>query len=64
VVENQAPRRARTLPAPAGVQVVTLVDEPVAAHRLKTRGFLWSQAPAAWQEAIRELAAVLVGSAS
>ncbi len=64
VVENQAPRRARTLPSPAGVQVVTLVDEPAAAHRLKTRGFLWSQAPAAWQEAIRELAAVLVGSAS
>jgi hypothetical protein len=43
---------------------VTLVDDPAAADRLKTRGFSWTHAPASWQESIRELAAVLIGSAS
>jgi Mrp family chromosome partitioning ATPase len=64
IVENQSPRQARAHHTAAGAQVVTVVDDPSAAHRLKTRGFLWSQAPASWQESIRELAAVLVGSAS
>jgi len=64
VVENQSPRRSRAFRSPAGSQVVKVVDEPAAAGRLKTRGFLWSQAPASWQESIRELAAVMVGSAS
>ena len=59
VVENQAPRRQR-----AAHHLVKIVDEPEAADRLKTRGFSWSVAPASWQESIRELAAVLVGSAS
>ncbi len=64
LVVNESPRRARTFRSPAGAQVVRVVDEPAAAERLKTRGFLWSQAPRSWQESIRELAAVLVGSAS
>jgi Mrp family chromosome partitioning ATPase len=64
VVENQSPRRSRASHTPAGAQLIKVVDEPAAAGRLKTRGFLWSQAPASWQESIRELAAVLVGSAS
>ena len=63
VVANQAARRARSAPRSDGVQVVTVADEPAAAGRLKTRGFSWNEAPASWQESIRELAAVLVGSA-
>lgn len=64
VVENQSPRRRRAAPSGSGYQVVNVVDEPAAADRLKTRGFSWSVAPPSWQESIRELAAVLVGSAS
>ncbi len=55
VVTNQAPRRARI----QGRQI-TITADPRAAARLKRRGLAWSDAPAAWQEAIRELAAVLV----
>jgi len=64
VVENQASRRSRSSRTAGGPQVVTLVDEPAAADRLKTRGFSWHHAPPSWQESIRELAAVLIGSAS
>jgi hypothetical protein len=54
-VTNQAPRRRRI----AGSQV-TLAIEPGAAARLKRRGFDWTEAPPSWQEAVRELAAVLL----
>ncbi|TMD89978.1 MAG: hypothetical protein E6I73_09310 [Chloroflexi bacterium] len=64
VVENQASRRSRSPRASGRPHVVTLVDEPAAADRLKTRGFSWNNAPESWQESIRELAAVLIGSAS
>jgi Mrp family chromosome partitioning ATPase len=63
-VENQAPRQQRSMQSASGVRVVTVVDEPTAARRLKTRGFTWSQAPESWQVSIRELAALLIGSAS
>jgi cellulose biosynthesis protein BcsQ len=62
VVVNQASRRARARPSETGVQQLTLVHEPQPAARLKTRGFAWSDAPASWQESVRELAAMLVGS--
>jgi MinD-like ATPase involved in chromosome partitioning or flagellar assembly len=62
VVANQAPRRSRVHASAAGIQQVTLTYEQQPARRLKTRGFSWSDAPYAWQESIRELAAVLVGS--
>jgi len=54
-VANQAPRRRRI----NGLEI-TLAAEPRAAARLKRRGFAWSDAPPAWQEAVRELAAMLV----
>jgi MinD-like ATPase involved in chromosome partitioning or flagellar assembly len=63
VVANQAASRARTTRTALGIQQVTLAHEPQAAQRLKTRGFSWSDAPYSWQESIRELAAMLVGSA-
>jgi MinD-like ATPase involved in chromosome partitioning or flagellar assembly len=63
VVANQASRRTRAKRSDAGVQQLTLAYEPRAAQRLKTRGFSWSDAPYSWQESMRELAAVLVGSA-
>jgi MinD-like ATPase involved in chromosome partitioning or flagellar assembly len=63
VVANQAAHRARATRSAGGVQQVTLAHEPQPAHRLKTRGFSWSEAPDSWQEAIRELAAALIGSA-
>lgn len=63
VVANQARRPARARPAAVGVQQVTIAYEKEAADRLKTRGFSWSHAPASWQEALRELAATLAGSA-
>ena len=62
VVANQATERARAKRSPEGIQQVTLAYEPVYAKRLKTRGFSWSDAPYSWQESIRELAAVLIGS--
>jgi MinD-like ATPase involved in chromosome partitioning or flagellar assembly len=62
VVANQAPRRSRVGKTVAGVQMVTLAYEREPARRLKTRGFSWSDAPYAWQESMRELAAVLIGS--
>jgi len=61
VVTNQAPKRARSART-AGLQHVTIAFEPHHAKRLRTRGFTWDRAPAAWQESMRELAAVLVGS--
>jgi MinD-like ATPase involved in chromosome partitioning or flagellar assembly len=64
VVANQARRRARMTQSPDGVQQVTIAYEKEPAVRLKTRGFSWRQAPASWQEGVRELAAVLAGSAS
>jgi MinD-like ATPase involved in chromosome partitioning or flagellar assembly len=63
VVANQASRRKRSIRSVDGAQQLTLAYEPPAAQRLKTRGFSWSDAPASWQESMRELAAVLVGSA-
>ena len=62
VVVNEARRRSRARRLESGVQEVTLPFEPRAAAGLKRRGFAWSEAPAAWQEAVRELAAVLVAS--
>ena len=62
VVANQAHRRARSTHSALGFQVVTIEFEARSAARLKTRGFAWSEAPASWQESVRELAAVLVGS--
>jgi MinD-like ATPase involved in chromosome partitioning or flagellar assembly len=64
VVANQARRPARARPAAGGVQQVTIPYEKDAAQRLKTRGFSWNHAPASWQEAMRELAATLAGSAA
>lgn len=63
LVANQAPVRARARRSAAGVQQLTLAHEPQPARRLKTRGFSWSDAPYSWQEPMRELAAVLIGSA-
>lgn len=63
VVANQASVRARARRSVSGVQQLTLAYEPQPAARLKTRGFSWSDAPASWQESLRELAAVLVGGA-
>jgi MinD-like ATPase involved in chromosome partitioning or flagellar assembly len=62
VVANQARRRARMTHSADGVQQVTIAYEKGPALRLKTRGFSWRQAPASWQESVRELAAVLAGS--
>jgi MinD-like ATPase involved in chromosome partitioning or flagellar assembly len=62
VVSNEARRRERAHRTPSGVQQVTLAFEPRAAAGLKRRGFAWNEAPDAWQEAVRELAAVLVAS--
>jgi MinD-like ATPase involved in chromosome partitioning or flagellar assembly len=62
VVANQARRSLRARPSAGGVQEVTIAYEKDAAQRLKTRGFSWSNAPASWQEAVRELAATLAGS--
>lgn len=64
VVANQAARPARARRSEDGVQEVTIAYEKDAAQRLKTRGFSWSHAPASWQEALRELAATLAGSAT
>jgi MinD-like ATPase involved in chromosome partitioning or flagellar assembly len=64
VVANQARRRARMTQSLDGVQHVTIAYEKAPALRLKTRGFSWRQAPASWQEGVRELAAVLAGSAA
>lgn len=64
VVANQARRRARMTQSVDGVQQVTIAYEKAPALRLKTRGFSWRQAPASWQESVRELAATLAGSAS
>jgi MinD-like ATPase involved in chromosome partitioning or flagellar assembly len=63
VIANEASERARAKRSPADVQQLALVNEPQPAARLKTRGFAWSDAPASWQESVRELAAVIVGSA-
>ncbi|HEV2012760.1 MAG TPA: hypothetical protein VGR77_02590, partial [Candidatus Dormibacteraeota bacterium] len=62
IVVNQGSQRARARQSDAGVQQLTLAYEPQPAARLKTRGFAWSDAPASWQESVRELAAMLVGS--
>jgi len=62
IVANQASQRARAIRSSAGVQQLSLAYEPQPAQRLKTRGFSWSDAPSSWQESIRELAAVLIGS--
>lgn len=61
VVGNQG-RRARSSRSAAGFQQVMIAYEPQPAARLKMRGFSWSEAPASWQESVRELAAVLIGS--
>lgn len=55
-VTNYSPRRQRF----RGNQV-TVAVEPDAAARLKRRGFAWTDAPRSWQEAVRELAALLLG---
>jgi MinD-like ATPase involved in chromosome partitioning or flagellar assembly len=64
LVANQARRPVRARSSAGGVQQVTIAYEKDAAQRLKTRGFSWTNAPASWQEAVRELAATLAGSAS
>lgn len=64
VVANQASHRSRVKRSASGVQQLTLVYEPQPAQRLKTGGFSWSDAPYSWQESMRELAAVLIGSGS
>ena len=62
LIANQASQRARATRSAAGVQQLSLAYEPQPAQRLKTRGFSWSDAPSSWQESMRELAAVLIGS--
>ena len=62
LVANQSSQRARATRSAAGVQQLSLAYEPQPAHRLKTRGFSWSDAPSSWHESMRELAAVLIGS--
>jgi MinD-like ATPase involved in chromosome partitioning or flagellar assembly len=62
LVANQAAKRSRARRSASGVQQLTLAHEPKPAQRLKTRGFSWSDAPYSWQESMRELAAVLIGS--
>ena len=62
LVANQASKRSRATRSAAGVQQLSLAHEPQPAQRLKTRGFSWSDAPSSWQESMRELAAVLIGS--
>jgi hypothetical protein len=57
-VINQARRRRRI-----HGKDVTIAAEPRAAARLKRRGFAWADAPPAWQEGVRELAAVLLAGA-
>ncbi len=64
LVANQASKRSRATRSAAGVQQLSLAHEPRPAQRLKTRGFSWSDAPSSWQESMRELAAVLVGSST
>ena len=54
-VTNYAPKRRRI----HGSQI-TVVIEPSAAARLRRRGFAWADAPPAWQECMREMAAVLL----
>jgi WXG100 protein secretion system (Wss), protein YukD len=63
LVANLAARRTRMRQVEAGVWQVTIAAEPRAAASLKRRGFTWSEAPPAWQEAVRELAALLVAGA-
>ena len=63
VLANRAAHRARASRSAGGVQQLTLAHEPQPAQRLMTRGFSWGDAPDSWQEAIRELAAALIGSA-
>lgn len=60
-VSNQSQRRAR-IQRTGNVPHITIAIEQQAAAMLKRRGFAWSEAPLAWQEAVRELAAVLVAS--
>ena len=62
VVANQAHRRARTMRSARGLQQVTIAYEAKPAAQLKAGGFAWGSAPASWQESLRELAAVLIGS--
>jgi MinD-like ATPase involved in chromosome partitioning or flagellar assembly len=64
VVANQVARQTRAVRSAQGVQQITLAHQPAAAQRLKTRGFSWDDAPASWQESVRELAAVLIGGGS
>lgn len=58
-VTNQTPRRAR-MRRSGTVPHVTVPIEQQAAALLKRRALDWPHAPGAWQEAVRELAAVLV----
>ena len=58
-VTNQSPQRSR-IRRSGTVPHVTIPIEQQAAALLKRRGFDWHHAPGAWQEAVRELAAVLV----
>ncbi len=62
LVVNQAARRSRTNRSGLGVPQVTLTLDTRSAALLKRGGFAWSQTPGAWQEAVRELAALLVAS--
>jgi MinD-like ATPase involved in chromosome partitioning or flagellar assembly len=60
VVANQAHRHVRAEAPEDGPQQIALTFEQQAAARIKRRGFDWAQAPASWQEAVRELATAVV----
>lgn len=60
-VTNLSPRRRR-MHRSGSIPYITIPIEHQAAVLLKRRGFDWEAAPGAWQEAVRELAAVLMAS--
>lgn len=60
-VTNLSRRRTR-MHRSGSIPHITIPVEQHAAVLLKRRGFDWVAAPGAWQEAVRELAAVLIAS--
>lgn len=61
MVTNLSQRRTR-MHRSGGVPQITIPVDQHAAVLLKRRGFDWETAPNTWQEAVRELAAVLVAA--